>query len=71
MLNRSEIKVLRTFRQYCLTPGKMLCFFGPSLKQHQTALAKLTEKDLLVKERFKGAYSLTTAGFQTMKEVCT
>lgn len=44
----------------------MLCFFGPDLERHRPALLKLTEKDLLVKEQFKGAYSLTHAGFEAL-----
>ena len=44
----------------------MLCFFGPDLERYRPALLKLTEKDLLVKEQFKGAYSLTYAGFEAM-----
>lgn len=46
----------------------MLCFYGPDLEKHQAALTTLTEKELLVKERFKGGYSLTQAGFVAMKE---
>ncbi|MFP6676963.1 MAG: hypothetical protein VB878_17905 [Pirellulaceae bacterium] len=67
VLSRSEKTVLRTFRQYLVTPGKMLCFFGPNLEKHKTAFLRLTEKEFLVKERFKGAYSLTPAGFEAMK----
>ncbi len=67
MLSTSEIAALRTFRQHLLTPGKMLCFSGPNLEKHEAALQQLTESDLLVKEKFKGAYSLTVAGFRAMK----
>jgi hypothetical protein len=45
----------------------MLCFYGPDLEKHKAALRSLTEKKLLVKERFKGGYSLTRAGFAAMK----
>jgi hypothetical protein len=45
----------------------MLCFFGPDLERNKAALQRLTERDLLVKEQFKGAYSLTRAGFEAMK----
>ena len=45
----------------------MLCFYGPSLKQNKTALQQLTNKELLVKEKFKGGYSLTPDGFNAMK----
>ena len=44
----------------------MLCFYGPELEKHKSALQKLTDKDLLVKERFKGGFSLTEAGFVAM-----
>jgi hypothetical protein len=44
----------------------MLCFFGPSLEQNQAALKHLTEMEMLVKESFKGAYSLTSSGYAAM-----
>ena len=62
-----EKKALDTFRKYLITPGKMLCFYGPDFEKHQPALQQLTDKDFLVKERFNGAYSLTHAGFKAMK----
>jgi hypothetical protein len=46
----------------------MLCFYGPNLKKYQGALQVLTEKELLVKEKFRGGYSLTRAGFQAMND---
>jgi len=46
----------------------MLCFYGPELKRYSPALKQLTEKDYLVKEQFKGAYSLTRSGFHEMKK---
>ena len=67
MLSRSEKSVLRTFRQHLVTPGKMLCFFGPNLEKHKAAFLHMTENELLIKEHFKGAYSLTPAGFEAMK----
>lgn len=67
MLTSSEKKVLRTFQQYMVTPGKMLCFFGPNLEKYQAALQQLTDRDLLVKEQFKGAYSMTLAGAKAMR----
>ena len=45
----------------------MLCFFGPNLEKYQAALLQMTKEDLLIKEQFKGAYSLTAAGFQAMQ----
>jgi hypothetical protein len=66
MLSTSEQQVLLKFRQYLMTPNKMLCFYGPSLEQNQTALESLIEKELLVRETFKGAYSLTREGYAAM-----
>ena len=51
-----------------MTPGQMLCFSGPSLKQDKAVLELLTDKELLVREEFKGGYSLTRAGFAAMKD---
>jgi hypothetical protein len=66
-LSKSEQRVLRAFRQFLITPGQMLCFYGPNLKKYQPALNQLTEKDMLVKERFSGGYSLTKSGYAAMK----
>ncbi len=68
MLSTSERRVLRTFRTYLMTPNRMLCFFGPNLKQNAAALESLTHKELLIKESFTGGYSLTAAGFASMNE---
>ena len=67
MLSPSEKTVLLTFREYLVNPGEMLCFSGPDLEKHESALMQLTKKDFLVKEHFKGAYFLTDAGFEAMK----
>jgi hypothetical protein len=67
LLSPSEKAVLLTFQEYLIAPGKMFCFSGPSLEKHRAALQQLTQKDLLIKERFNGAYSLTRAGFKAMK----
>ncbi len=66
-LSTSEQRVLRSFRQFRVAPGQMLCFYGPNLKQFEPALQQLTEKALVVQEQFKGGYSLTQAGFLAMK----
>lgn len=68
VLSADERRVLRVFRQYLVTPGQMLCFYGQTLRGYSVALNELTRKDLVVKERFKGGYSLTEAGFAAMKE---
>lgn len=46
----------------------MLCFSGPDLLRDQATLQLLTDKGLLVKEKFTGGYSLTLAGFAAMKD---
>ena len=63
---KSEQAVFATFRQYLMTPHRMLCFYGPNLEQNQAALKHLTELEMLVKESFKGAYSLTASGYAAM-----
>lgn len=68
LLSTSEQRVLRTFRDFLMTPGQMLCFSGPDLKQHKATLDVLADKELLVKEKFKGGYSLTRAGFAAMTD---
>ena len=68
MLSIPEQSALQTFGEFLVTPGEMLCFHGPGLEKHSAALQKLTAKKLLVKERFKGGYSLTREGFVAMKE---
>lgn len=68
-MTATEEKVLRTFRQYLMTPGQMLCFSGPDLAKHKAALQRMSDRDLLREEKFKGGYSLTSAGFSAMKEI--
>ncbi len=68
MFSDSEKSVLMVFRKYQIAPGQLLCFSGPSLKKHESALRRLTTKKMLLKERFKGAYSLTHAGYVAMSD---
>ena len=68
LFNASEERVFRTFRQYLMTPGRMLCFSGPDLLRDAATLQLLTDKGLLVKEKFTGGYSLTLDGFAAMKD---
>ncbi len=68
VLSKAELRVLSTFREYLMAPGRMLCFSGPNLERDRKALEALSEKKLLEKERFKGGYSLTQAGFAAMNE---
>ena len=68
MLSKPEQRVLGTFRRFLITPGQMLCFFGPTLKQNEATFELLIDKELLVKERSNGGYSLTQAGFAAMSK---
>ena len=68
MLSTSERRVLVIFRQYLVSPGQMLCFNGPQLTKYKPALRQLSDKGFVVKEKFKGGYSLTNSGFAAMKE---
>lgn len=65
-MSKSERKLLRVFRKFLIVPGQVLCFYGPNLAKNTAALAKLTEKGLLVREPVSGTYSLTQAGFAAM-----
>ena len=71
VLSASEQRVLRTFQRFLMTPGEMLCFSGRNLKNDRSVLELMTDKELLVKEKFKGGYSLTRAGFAAMKQCST
>ncbi|REJ67247.1 MAG: hypothetical protein DWQ31_11770 [Planctomycetota bacterium] len=66
-LTKSEERVLRVYRKFMMSPGQMLCFNGPDLKRNENALHNLMNKDMLIKERFKGGYSLTQEGYAAMK----
>ncbi len=59
-----ENRVLKIFRRYLMTTGKMLCLSGPELESNQQSLDKLVADGALVAESFKGGYSLTALGFQ-------
>lgn len=68
MITAPERDVLKVFRNYQITPGQLLCFSGTNLRKHQAGLKRLAERKMLVKERFKGAYSLTQTGYAAMSE---
>jgi hypothetical protein len=69
VLTKSEERVLRVFEEYLMSPGSMLCFSGPTYKRDKEALELLTDKKLLVKEKFEGGYSLTRSGYVAMKHL--
>ena len=66
-MSKLQRDVLKVFGQFLMTPGQMLCLYGPSLEKHRQGLHQLTEMGFLSKEEFKGAYSLTDAGFTAMR----
>jgi hypothetical protein len=67
MLTTAEETVLNVFREYQLTPGKMLCFHGKWYEEHEAPLRHLIAKNLLNKEEFRGGYSLTETGFAAVR----
>ncbi len=67
ILSPAEHAVLRVFRTYLMTAGKMLCLGHSDLAAFRIPLAQLTDKGLLVAEKYQGGYSLTEAGFVAMK----
>jgi hypothetical protein len=66
-MSPAEQSLLAVFRMFQVTPGRMLCFFGPELEKHDRSLTALTQRGWLTEERFHGGYSLTEAGFAAMK----
>jgi hypothetical protein len=66
----AERRVLAIFRQFLMTPGRMLCFCGNELDTWGGTLAEMSSKGFLVAERFHGAFSLTKAGFARMRHCC-
>ncbi|QDV23741.1 hypothetical protein [Aureliella helgolandensis] len=67
-LSQTEMKVLKIFREYLMTPGQMLCLGNADIDSMKAALEKMTAEGLLIPDSFKGSYSLTKAGFQAMNE---
>jgi hypothetical protein len=66
-MNDSEKAVLRLFRTYEMEPYQILCLHGGFAKSHprefSNAIRSLIERDLMVKERWRDAYSLTAQGY--------
>ncbi len=68
-LTPKERSVLGVFCRYRMTAGYMLCFSGPELATHSTALGHLVRKGLLLQERFRGGYQLTAFGYEMMQAI--
>jgi hypothetical protein len=62
-----EQSALVVFRDYLIEPGQMLCFHGPLLDANRDSLRLLTEQGLLSKDKVKGGYTLTKAGFAAIQ----
>ena len=66
-MNESERAVLRLFRTYRMTPNQILCLHDGLSKSDRRRFSKavrsLIDQEMLVKENFRDAYSLTTRGY--------
>ena len=66
-MNASESAVLQMFRAYRMEPNQILCLHAGFAKSHpqefSNAVGSLVEQELLVKERWRDAYSLTPSGY--------
>jgi hypothetical protein len=68
LLSDGECKVLNVFREFMMSPGKMLCLNKADVELYSKSLITLIGKRFLVPEKFSGGYSLTQAGFNAMRE---
>ena len=66
-MNESERAVLRLFRTYQMEPNQILCLHAglseSDRQQFSKAVRSLIDQEMLVKENFRDAYSLTTRGY--------
>ena len=67
-LAKRERFILGVFREYLMTPGKMLCLSQLDRKFYGKSLANLVTKKLLIAECYKNGYSLTASGYQAMRD---
>jgi DNA-binding IclR family transcriptional regulator len=67
-MNDVEVEIMRYFRRYDVGVGKVLFFATGPAKVHPAqfyhAMASLMRQGLVVKERHRGAYSLTPSGYR-------
>jgi hypothetical protein len=65
-MNESETAVLCLFRTYRMGPNQILClhagFSKSDPQEFSKAVRSLISQEMLVKEHFRDAYSLTTRG---------
>ena len=66
-LPKKERVILNVFREYRMTPGKMLCLSQLDSEVYGSSLASLVARKLLVAERYQHGYSLTENGYRTMR----
>ena len=67
-LSPADLSVLRVFKTYLMTPGKMLCFNSQDQEAYQLPLAHLTSLRMISPEQMKGGYSLTQMGYAAMRD---
>ena len=67
-MTQSETDILRMFRTYGVRPHEMLFLNAGLAKSHPQqftrAMQSMVERGLVVKERRRDAYSLTTTGYR-------
>ncbi len=68
-ISEGESQVLSIFQRYLMSAGKMLCLSSQEVESHRQSLSRLVEAGLLVTESFRGAYSLTSSGFDVMRKL--
>ncbi len=68
-LSAEEHSVLKIFRTYQMTPGKMLCLNGAQLDHYRRPIASLVRRGFLVAEAYRGGFSLTPDGYAAMNDI--
>ena len=68
-LSADEVDVLATFAKFLMPPDQMLCLSNADIPATRRALEKLIGRGLLTPNDFKGGYSLTVDGFNTMQQL--
>jgi hypothetical protein len=68
-LSPDEVDVLETFAKFLMPPDQMLCLSNADIPATRRALEKLIGRGLLTSNEFKGGYSLTVDGFNTMQQL--
>ncbi|RMF43702.1 MAG: hypothetical protein D6753_04460 [Planctomycetota bacterium] len=65
-LTDNEIKILRVFRKYLMSPGQVLCLSNTDVGSKKAGLQEMIADGLLVAESVRDGYSLTRRGYRAM-----